>query len=162
MIGLYNCVCGGGGGRAVHRRRDLWPGLPHPSPCCECNSGHRLWSDWESVSLTRFPLHPPSWSLLAYSETLQHAFWVLITAFTPLYCPLGILPLCLHFLIKLSSSFPARSDCHSSLCSSPKLVASKVGVSDLENNFVVTSGERLGEGIDWEFGIDKYTMLYSK
>jgi len=52
------------------------------------------------------------------------------------------------FRIKLSSSFPARSVCHSSLCSPPKLVASKVGVSDLENNFVVTSGERWGEGID--------------
>ena len=107
--------------------------------------------------LQGFLLTLPAELLLTYSETPQHAFQVLITAFTPLYCALGILCFCLQ-----SSSFPARSICHSSLCSPPKLVASKVGVSDLENNFVVTSGERWGEGIDWEFGIDKYTMLYSE
>ena len=34
--------------------------------------------------------------------------------------------------------------------------------TDLENELMVTSRERLGGGIDWEFGIDMYTLLYLK
>ena len=33
---------------------------------------------------------------------------------------------------------------------------------DLENELMVTRGEKAGGGIDWEFGIDMYTLLYLK
>ena len=32
--------------------------------------------------------------------------------------------------------------------------------TDLENKLMVTTGERWGEGIDWEFGTGIYTLLY--
>ena len=32
----------------------------------------------------------------------------------------------------------------------------------LENEFMVTGGKGGGGGIDWEFGIDMYTLLYLK
>ena len=32
---------------------------------------------------------------------------------------------------------------------------------DVKNNLMVTSGEK-GEGINWEIGIDTYTLLYIK
>ena len=35
-------------------------------------------------------------------------------------------------------------------------------VTDLENEFMVTREEGQGEAIDWEFGIDTYTLLYLK
>ena len=36
-------------------------------------------------------------------------------------------------------------------------------LSDLENELMVTGrGEGLGGGIDWEFGIDMYTLQYLK
>ena len=62
------CVCiwrrksCGGWGVAVHHGLGAVAGLPHPSPFCECNSGHHLWSNWDAVSVTSFPLNPPSWS----------------------------------------------------------------------------------------------------
>ena len=31
-----------------------------------------------------------------------------------------------------------------------------------ENKLIVTKGERCGGGINWEFGIDIYTLLYLK
>ena len=34
--------------------------------------------------------------------------------------------------------------------------------TDLENELMVTRGEGWGRGIDWEFGIDMYTLLYLK
>ena len=33
-------------------------------------------------------------------------------------------------------------------------------LTDLEDEFMVTSGEGWRGGIDWEFGIDMYTLLY--
>ena len=30
---------------------------------------------------------------------------------------------------------------------------------DIESNLMITNGERSGEGINWEFGISKYTLL---
>ena len=33
--------------------------------------------------------------------------------------------------------------------------------SDIENKLVVTEGER-GGGTNWEFGINRYTLLYTK
>ena len=41
-------------------------------------------------------------------------------------------------------------------------VESKKNLTDLENELMVTRGEGLGGGIDWEFGIDMYTLLYLK
>ena len=35
-------------------------------------------------------------------------------------------------------------------------------LTDLENKLTVTSGEGRGGRIDWEFGIDMYTLLYLK
>ena len=35
-------------------------------------------------------------------------------------------------------------------------------VTDVENKIMVTRGERGGGGINWEFGIDMYTLLYLK
>ena len=35
-------------------------------------------------------------------------------------------------------------------------------LTDLENEFMVTRGEGWGKGIDWEFGMDMYTLLYLK
>ena len=32
-------------------------------------------------------------------------------------------------------------------------------LTDLEKELMVTSGEECGGGIDWEFGIDMYTLL---
>ena len=34
--------------------------------------------------------------------------------------------------------------------------------TNLENKLMVTKGERSGGGINWEFGIDIYTLLYLK
>ena len=35
-------------------------------------------------------------------------------------------------------------------------------LTDLENELMVTRGEGSGGGVDWEFGIDMYTLLYLK
>ena len=35
-------------------------------------------------------------------------------------------------------------------------------LTDLENKLMVTKGERRGQGINWEFGINIYTLLYIK
>ena len=35
-------------------------------------------------------------------------------------------------------------------------------LTDLENELMVTSGGRVGGGIDWEIGTDTYTILYIK
>ena len=35
-------------------------------------------------------------------------------------------------------------------------------LTDLENELMVTRGEGWGEGLDWELGIDMYTLLYLK
>ena len=35
-------------------------------------------------------------------------------------------------------------------------------LTDLENELMVTRGKRGGGGINWEFGIDMYTLLYLK
>ena len=35
-------------------------------------------------------------------------------------------------------------------------------LTDLENKLMVTKGEGWGEGIDWGFGTDTYTLLYLK
>ena len=34
--------------------------------------------------------------------------------------------------------------------------------SDVENKLTVTKGEKKGGGINWEMGIDIYTLLYIK
>ena len=34
--------------------------------------------------------------------------------------------------------------------------------TDLDNEFMVTRGDRYGEGVGWEFGIDILTLLYLK
>ena len=36
------------------------------------------------------------------------------------------------------------------------------GLTDLENKLMVAKGERCGGGINWEFGVDIYTLLYLK
>ena len=35
-------------------------------------------------------------------------------------------------------------------------------LTDLENKLMVTVGERWERGIDWEFGINMFTLLYLK
>ena len=35
-------------------------------------------------------------------------------------------------------------------------------LTDIENKLMVTKGERKGGGINWEFGINIYTLLYIK
>ena len=35
-------------------------------------------------------------------------------------------------------------------------------LTDIENKLMVIKGERLGGGINWEFGIDIYSVLYIK
>ena len=35
-------------------------------------------------------------------------------------------------------------------------------VTDVENKFMITKGERAGGGINWEIGIDIYTPLHIK
>ena len=35
-------------------------------------------------------------------------------------------------------------------------------LTGLETKFMVTRGQGLERGIDWEFGIDMYTLLYLK
>ena len=35
-------------------------------------------------------------------------------------------------------------------------------LTDIENKLMVTNGKRKGEGINWEFGIKIYTLLYIK
>ena len=35
-------------------------------------------------------------------------------------------------------------------------------LTDIENKLMVTRGERDGGGINWEFGINRYTLLYIK
>ena len=47
----------------------------------------------------------------------------------------------------------------------PKMITNELiykteRVTDLENKLMVTRGEGLGGGIDWEFGIDMYTQCY--
>ena len=38
----------------------------------------------------------------------------------------------------------------------------KQRLTNLENRFMVTKGERWGGGINWEFGTDIYMLLYLK
>ena len=38
----------------------------------------------------------------------------------------------------------------------------RMTVTELENELMVTKGDGWGSGIDWEFGIDMYTLLYLK
>ena len=35
-------------------------------------------------------------------------------------------------------------------------------LTDLENELMVTGGKGSGGGMDWDFGIDMYTLLYLK
>ena len=42
------------------------------------------------------------------------------------------------------------------------LLQNRNRLTDLENGLMVTRVEGLGGGIDWEFGIDMYTLLYLK